>query len=202
MVSFNLTFDLNVNLEQRIGFALAAALYEKLFVDSTTINLHIGATDKLDNDKAVGGAIPIFHEVHYGVYQQYLALDTSSEQDQSVLTALQKGNTVDFWIDEQLIDGNTTIMLTRAQAKALGMTEALALEDGSIWTRDMVQDQDALDGYIVVNNSYDWSYDFTRQAETEPNTLDFLTMALHELGHSVGFVSGLDGLILVPHYFV
>ena len=190
MVSFNLTFDLNVSLEQRLGFTLAAALYEKLFIDSTSINLHISSTDALDNDKAVGGAVPIFQEVHYGVYQQYLARDASSEQDQSVLKALQEGNTVDFWIDGQLVNGNTKIMLTRAQAKALGMMEGLVLDDGSMWTRDMLQDPDAVDGYIVINNSYDWSYDFTREAEAEPNTLDFLTMALHELGHNVGFVSG------------
>ena len=195
MVSFNLTFDLNVSLEQRIGFTLAAALYENLFTDTTPINIHIGATDSMDNDKAVGGAVPIFHEVHYGVYQQYLANDVSSDADHSALEALQDGNTVDVLIDGQRVDGNTKITLTRAQAKALGMTEALVLEDGSTWTRDMVQDPEALDGYIVINNSYDWSYDFTREAEAAPNTLDFLTMALHELGHSVGFVSGLDGLM-------
>ena len=195
MVQFNLTYDLNVTLEQHLGFEMAALIWSQYLTDDTHINLHISAVDGLDNDQAVGGAVPIFHEVHYGAYQAYLASDASSEADDSVLEALQEGNTVDFWVDEELVDGNTTLMLTRAQAKALGMDEALLLEDGGAWTHDMVQAPDSLDGYVVINNSYAWNYDLTREAEAPENTLDFLTMALHELGHNLGFVSGLDGLI-------
>ena len=195
MVQFNLTFDLNVTLEQRLGFEMAAQIWSQFLTDDTSLNLHISATDSLNNGQAVGGAVPIFHEVHYGVYQAYLALDATSAEDASVLDALQDGNTVDVWMDGELVDGNSTIMLTRAQAKALGMDEALLLEDGSTWTHDMLQYPTALDGYVVINNSYDWNYDLTREDETPEGELDFLTMALHELGHSLGFVSGLDGLI-------
>ena len=194
MVQFNLTHDLNVTLEQRLGFEMAAQIWSQYLTDDTCINLHIGSADSLGDDDddddgngsadnlgdddddgngAVGGAVPIFHEVHYGVYQEYLALDASSNEDDSVLGALQDGNTVDVWLDDELVDGNSTIMLTRAQAKALGMDEALLLEDGSTWTHDMLPDPDALDGYVVINNSYDWNYDLTREAETPAGELDF-----------------------------
>ncbi len=195
MANFNLTFDLDVTLEQRLGFEMAAQIWSQFLTDDTQINLHISATSDLNNGQAVGGAVPIFHEVNYGVYQEYLALDATSAEDASVLGALQEGNTVDVLVDGELVDGNSTVMLTRAQAKALGMDEALLLEDGSTWTHDMLQDPNALDGYVVINNSYDWNYDFTREGEMPEGELDFLTMALHELGHSLGFVSGLDGLI-------
>ena len=201
MAQFNLTYDLNVTLEQRLGFQMAALIWSQYLTDDTQINLHISAADNLDDDNAVGGAVPIFHEVHYGVYQEYLALDAASAEDASALGALQDGNTVDFWVDGELVDGNSTIMLTRAQAKALGMDEALLLVDGGAWTHDMLQDPNALDGYVVINNSYDWNYDLTREAEAPENTLDFLTMALHELGHSLGFVSGLDGLIEIDDLY-
>ncbi|MGK7891978.1 MAG: NF038122 family metalloprotease, partial [Leptolyngbyaceae cyanobacterium] len=194
MVQFKLTYDLNVTLEQRIGFELAASIYEALFDDDTVINFHISATDSLENDQAVGGAVPIFHEVHYGVLKQYLDRDKTSSQDTSVLGALQTGNTFDFLRDGELVTGDT-VMLTRAQAKALGMEEALELDTGGTWTQDQLDDPTALDGYVVINNSYDWSYDFKREEPAAEGTLDFLTMALHELGHGAGFVSGLDGLI-------
>ncbi len=195
MAQFNLTYDLNVTLKQRLGFEMAALIWSQYLTDDTNINLHISAVDSLNDAAAVGGAVPIFHEAHYGVYQAYLALDASSEADDSALGTLQEGNTVDVWLDEELVDGNSTLMLTRAQAKALGMDEALPLANGGAWTHDILQDPDALDGYILINNSYNWNYDLTREAETPEGELDFLTMALHELGHSLGFVSGLDGLI-------
>ncbi|AFY39735.1 Hemolysin-type calcium-binding region [[Leptolyngbya] sp. PCC 7376] len=201
MPAFNLTYDLNVTLEQRLAFEMAARIWATLLQDDVEINLHIGAIDGLNGNEAVGGAVPIFHEVNYGVYQEYLANDATSEQDDSVVDALQEGNTVDVLIDadgdgtSEVVDGNTTIMLTRAQAKALGMEDELLLDNGSTWDRDVLENPDALDGYIVINNSYDWSYDLTREDDVEEGQLDFLTMALHEIGHSLGFVSGLDGLI-------
>ncbi|AFY39733.1 Hemolysin-type calcium-binding region [[Leptolyngbya] sp. PCC 7376] len=201
MATFNLTYDLNVTLEQRLAFEMAARIWASLLQDDVEINLHVGAIDGLNGNEAVGGAVPIFHEVNYGVYQEYLANDATSEQDDSVVDALQEGNTVDVLIDadgdgtSEVVDGNTTIMLTRAQAKALGMEDELLLDNGSTWDRDVLENPDALDGYIVINNSYDWSYDLTREDDVEEGQLDFLTMALHEIGHSLGFVSGLDGLI-------
>ena len=201
MATFNFTYDLNVTLEQRLGFEMAAAIWSSFLGDDVVLNLHIAAVDGLNGNEAVGGAVPIFEEVNYGVYLEYLAKDSSSEYDESVLAALQEGNTVDVLIDvdgdgvAEVVDGNTTIMLTRAQMKALGMDEALVLGDGSTWDRDVLENPEGLDGYIVVNNSYDWSYDLTRQEKAQGGTLDFLTMALHEIGHALGFVSGLDGLL-------
>ena len=194
MTQFNFLYDPNVSLEQRIGFEMAAAIWSSFLLDDVTINLRIGATDSLDNNQAVGGAIPIFHEQNYGVYQAYLEQDATSAEDAEANASLQTGNTVDVLIGGTVIDGNTNIMLTSAQAKALGMTDALQLDNGTTWDRDLV-DPTALDGYIVVNNSYAWNYDFAQEAEAPENTLDFLTMALHEIGHSLGFVSGLDGLL-------
>ena len=190
------TFDTNVSLDQRMGFEMAACIWSKLLKDDVTINLRIGATDQLgENGQAVGGAIPIFHETHYGIYQQYLEADATTAEDQEVIGALQVGNTVDVMVDGEVIDGNTELMLTRAQAKALGMEDALVLDNGNTWDRDVITNPDGLDGYILINDSFDWHYDLTREAAAPEGTLDFLTMALHEIGHALGFVSGLDSLI-------
>ncbi|MEM9216357.1 MAG: NF038122 family metalloprotease [Cyanobacteria bacterium P01_F01_bin.150] len=194
MPYFNFTYDINVGLEQCLGFELAAAIWSQFLTDEVTINLHIVATDTLADGQAVGGAIPLFHEQHYGVYQEYVKQDATSVEDVLVLNSQQTGNTVDVLIGNEVVDGNSTILLTSAQAKALGMQERIQLENGTTWDRDLV-DSNALDGYILINKGYDWNYDFTRQSDAPEGTLDFLTMALHEIGHALGFVSGIDGLM-------
>ncbi|MEO1296088.1 MAG: NF038122 family metalloprotease, partial [Cyanobacteria bacterium J06636_16] len=159
-MQFNFTCEPNVSLEQRIGFEMAALIWSSFLTDDVTVDLRIGVTDELgENGRAVGGAIPTFHETQYGVYQNYLQQDAHSDEDHSVLAALQEGNTVDFLVanddddgdedDSDLVDGNTEMMLTRAQAKALGMEEALVLDNGTTWDRDVLQNSNSLDGYII-----------------------------------------------------
>ncbi|MEM6451125.1 MAG: NF038122 family metalloprotease [Cyanobacteria bacterium P01_D01_bin.105] len=195
MVQFNFTYDPSISLEQRVGFELAGMIWSSYLEDDVEINLHIASSARLGQDgQAVGGAIPIFHEQNYGIYQEYAEEDADSDIDEEAIEHLQDGNTVDFLVGEQVVDGNTNILLTSAQAKALGMDEALELEDGGTWDRDLV-DPNALDGYILVSNAFEWNYDYTRSGEAPPGTLDFMSMALHEIGHQLGFVSGLDGAL-------
>lgn len=74
--------------------------------------------------------------------------------------------------------------LTNANSKALDLLDG---------------DKDDLDGYILMSNlsgqnSARWDYNSQRQSDIDmtTNTLDFLSVALHEVGHVLGFVSGLD----------
>ncbi|MBX2866166.1 MAG: NF038122 family metalloprotease, partial [Leptolyngbyaceae cyanobacterium MAG.088] len=195
MVQFNFTYDPSISLEQRVGFELAAMIWSSYLTDDITVNLHIASSDSLgEGGEAVGGAIPIFHEQNYGIYQEYAEADATSDTDDEAIESLQGGNTVDLLVGDQVIDGNTDILLTSAQAKALGMDEAITLDNGSTWDRDLV-DPNGLDGYIIVSNAFDWNYDYTRSREAPEGTLDFMSMALHEIGHQLGFVSSLDGTL-------
>ena len=200
MVQFNFTYDPSVSLEQRIGFELAAAIWATYLTDDITVSLHIGSSDRLGADgNAVGGAVPMFYSQNYGVYQTYAEADATTSEagepatvDEQALASLQTGNTVDFVIDGEIVDGNSEILLTSAQAKALGMDNAIALENTTLWDRDLA-DTEGLDGYIIIGNQHEWSYDYTREGEAPEGTLDFLSMAMHEIGHTLGFFSGIDG---------
>jgi hypothetical protein len=81
----------------------------------------------------------------------------------------------------QITKTSETLNLSRANAKALGLLDG--------------QNQ-GLDGYILMshldNQPFTWSYDYTRSQEPASNTLDFLSTALHEIGHVLGFISGID----------
>jgi hypothetical protein len=200
MVSFKFTFDPAVTLEQRVAFELAGLIWKTYLSDSVTVNIVIASTNGLEGD-ATGGAIPIFKTQLYGVYQAYAAADitpsTTGSQpsvDTQAHASLQTGNTTALLLNGQVISGNTDIMLTSAQAKALGMSKALLLSNGNYWSRDLVN-ANATDGYILVNQNYTWSYDFLRQQTAATETLDFLSMAMHEIGHILGFVSGIESTI-------
>lgn len=90
-------------------------------------------------------------------------------------------------------DGNTYLnlaetmtgvdmVLTRANAKALGL--------------NVSSSADALDGYILMsdlaNKPVTWDYNYQRNSNSPNNTLDFVGVAIHEIGHALGFVSSVD----------
>jgi hypothetical protein len=74
--------------------------------------------------------------------------------------------------------------LTRANAKALGVSLD---QTGST----------VLDGYVMLSDlsnfsNIAWNYDYTRSSAAGSNSLDFFSVALHEIGHTLGFVSSVD----------
>ena len=77
-------------------------------------------------------------------------------------------------------DNNKHIWLTRANAKALDLVDS---------------NDDKLDASIRINNSIPW--DFARDHTTSDEAFDFQTMAQHEIGHALGFVSGVDAFELL-----
>ncbi|MEL7496442.1 MAG: NF038122 family metalloprotease [Planctomycetota bacterium] len=72
---------------------------------------------------------------------------------------------------------NTTVRLTTANAKSLGLRSA---------------NDSGLDGTIVFNDSFTW--DFDRSDGIDPGAIDFVGVAMHEIGHVLGFESGVDVL--------
>jgi hypothetical protein len=71
---------------------------------------------------------------------------------------------------------NTTISMTKANAKALGLGVSGTAADAS----------------ITFSNAFTW--DFNRADGISAGTIDFVGIAVHEIGHALGFVSGVDEL--------
>ncbi len=185
-MKINFIYDPNVSYAQMIGYEIAALMWGQLFTDDMEVNIFAQGTDSLDSN-IIGGAIPEFHEQHYALFLQYYEADITSEDDQLAFDALQQGNTVDFLLNGDLVGGNTKLKLTTALAKSLGMTEAISLER---YVLD--ESEQFLDGTIMMNQSFTWDFNYLRNSEAAENTLDFLSVALHETGHILGFTSGLD----------
>ncbi len=185
-MKINFIYAPDVSLEQMIGYEIASIIWGQLFTDDIEVNILAKTTDQLDAN-VIGGAIPEFHEQHYALFLQYYEADITSEEDQLAFDALQQGNTIDFLLDGDLVGGNTKLKLTTALAKALGMNEAISLDR---YVLD--ESENFVDGTVMMNQNFAWDFNYLRNSEAAENTLDFLSVALHETGHILGFTSSLD----------
>ena len=85
-------------------------------------------------------------------------------------------------INGKKINKLSKMKVTNANSKALGILNG---------------DRDNLDGYIVMSDlssqsNAEWNYNFLRESSVKDNELDFVSVAIHEVGHVLGFVSGID----------
>jgi hypothetical protein len=204
MATFNFTFDPGTTLQQMIGFEIAGRVWANYLTDNTTINIHAGISSSLGTN-VIGGALPGMQaNVQYQTYRDRFAADRKSADDNTAYSNLYwnpaeyqaTGQSPFFksWVQSANDNGSgktvywdqltsQTLNLSRANAKALGITTTGA--------------SSALDGVILMgdlaNSSVRWNYDYARNSSTPPsNTLDFLSTAIHEIGHVLGFISGQD----------
>ncbi len=85
-------------------------------------------------------------------------------------------NQPDF-IDRNGNGNNRTVLLTNAQARALGLVDT---------------QQKALDSIIKINSGINW--DFSRKDGVDSDKYDLSSVLQHEIGHALGVTSGVDAL--------
>jgi len=175
------------------GFIAAGDLWRTYFTDAITINVTIdfqslGAgilgqagseTDELDWYDA--GASPV---------RTALINDATSAADAMMIANLQTVNS--GGLDMMTIDtansptyprvrdhdgsgNNVALDVTRANLKALGL---------------IAGNDPAEDASITFSSNFTW--DFDRSNGISAGTYDFIGVAAHEIGHAMGFVSGVD----------
>jgi hypothetical protein len=190
MVTFNFTFDPGVTIQQALGFEIAGRIWSRHLSDPVTLNVHVGVSSNLPAN-VIGGALPgVLANASYGsVINSGLQQDQKSNDDQlAYQNAFNTGDKVTVGYVVPLIDRQqgvwsdaTTMNMTRANAKAIGAIAAT---------------NTALDGAIAMGrltgSAFHWNYDYTRSSTAPTGSLDFLSVAIHELGHIMGFISGVD----------
>ena len=181
-VQFDFSYAPKTTLEQRLGFEMAGNIWSSYLTDDMTVEIYVEMTDLLPQN-VIGGALPGVNanQEFRHMYNQ-LDADGTSADDTLAFTTMATDNGKQFRgvADNYQITNNQHINLTRANSKALGLMDS---------------HNDALDGYILMSNltaeSVDWNYDFSSN-NVPDHTLDYLSVALHEIGHVLGYVSGVD----------
>ncbi len=193
-----LTFVLNnlggvdLGTQARSGFERAAGLFSGLFKDNATIRLDVQFS-------ALGAGIlgstgSTTNTVGYNNVRGALNSDAKTFFDRKAIGTLGTGP-ISFVtneppaggaIDSRLrsLDANDTfdnnnLNVNTAQMKAMGLNPVYTA--GNITQRD---------GIVSFSSAFTWDFDPTDGIT--PGSFDFVGVAAHEIGHALGFRSGVD----------
>ncbi len=199
VTSGGMTFVLNdlggvgVGTQARAGFDAAAAMWSKVFKDPITIRLDVKFSTLGPN--ILGSTGSTTNSINYTGLAGLLAADAKSVWDASSVASLQAGPLsfvsneppVTGAIDSRLrfLDNNNTtdnnnININTAQVKALGLAPVY----------NPTTNAGGRDGSVSFSDAFAW--DFDPSDGITPGTFDFVGVAAHEIGHALGFRSGVD----------
>ena len=171
------------------AFQAAANYWAGVIADPVTVYIDI-AFNSLPAH--VLGSADVTHQTTpYADVRSLLVADSSSALDSSVVAHLQGGSALAFQatqgdlssrFDNDGSANNTLLTLTTANAKALGLA-----------TSTTVSRPDALIEFATYFDQQG-AFSYSRAGGVPANQYDFIALAEHEIGHALGFVSGVDGI--------
>ncbi len=188
-LSFNFAYDPTMDARAIAGFQQAGALWSASFTDNVTVNIAIGFTDLSKSDPGTIGLAGSSRVVFSNYNDIYTALtnDRTSADDLAAVASLPNSSSVKRLLNDRrdtannpisYLDNVSSVTMTTANVKALGLSNANLLAPGQS------------DASITFASNYNW--DFARGTKIATNSYDFVGVAAHEIGHALGFVSGVD----------
>ena len=193
---FHLQYVPGTSLQAQQGFQAAAARWSRVLKDNVTIDLTVGFNSLGGNILGQTGSSEAFYR--YSDFRSALAADASSAIDQRALAHLPTGDSFGMlinrtannpngpgsalpYIDNNGDANNQYLSLSNAQARAVGLAPPPQSLDGCIGN---------CDGFIQFNS--DFNFDFDPGNGIGADSIDFIGVAMHEIGHALGFLSGVD----------
>ena len=196
--TFNLTYIAGTTAQQQAAFQAAANAWSARFTDNVTIDLTVG-TGTLGSG-ILASTASAESVGSYSLIRSALTSNATSTVDAAAVAGLPTGSSFSVYInhtsdnpngsgsatpyvDNNGSNNNAFIRLTNANAKALGLTPVAQVVGGCA---------SACDGFIEFSNGF--TYDYDRSNGISSGAFDFVGLAEHEIGHALGFISGVDVL--------
>jgi hypothetical protein len=162
------------------AFNRAAAQWESRISNPVTINI---AADMitLPNPNIIGQAGSVVLEGSFNGIRNQMVASAALESDDAIVASLPTaGQFMADLPDGKMLDG--LLLMTKANAKALGFA-------------DLDVDFGANDATIQFNTAFNFDYD--NSDGISPGMMDFEAVAVHEIGHALGFISSVDDVNLL-----
>jgi hypothetical protein len=182
MVSHIGSFGINVNAGSGLSgnsaalaaFNRAANQWVSRIADPITVNIAADMAN-LGGGGIIGQSNTLTLVGAYSTIRDAMVADAVGEADDGIVASLPSGG-ASFWVPSTFsLSGN--LRGSKANLKALGFT-GLDTQFG------------ATDATITFNTQF--SFDFDNSNGVTPGTMDFETVAAHEIGHALGFLSEVD----------
>jgi hypothetical protein len=178
-LSMNLTLDSAFGPDAVAALQRSAAQWSSRISDPITVNVTLGLGTL--PDPVIGEATSVILQTHntgFDVVRDRLVLDAADEPDDGVVAHLPTASGFTATLPTGFsLSGE--LGGTKANLKALGFTGLDATFGPS-------------DGTVLFNSRF--TYDYDRSDGVSPGAMDFETVAAHELGHILGFVSAVDSI--------
>lgn len=178
-----------MSAQQFAAFQTAADYWESQLTDNVTVYVNIAFGNLGPN--VLGSATSAKITVDYSEVRSLLAADAVSAVDASAVGHLQAGSALSFMatqgdltsrLDADGSTNNRQLFLTTANAKALGKDVGPTSAGNP-------------DATITFANAFASSFAYSRvNGQVPGDKSDFITVAEHEIGHALGFMSGVDGI--------
>lgn len=169
----------------RNGFVAGAAMWSAQIASEMTVNITINY--KALGSNILGQSSSESQDVTFASAKTALGTHATSTNDALAVSHLPTGSRLRFYTNHTTLNPSTRYLETssatwtqhldvsNANAKALGLLNPQAT---------------GTDGSITFASGFTW--DFTHSASMSSSSMDFVGVAAHEIGHSLGFESGVD----------
>jgi hypothetical protein len=176
--AFNITISPGASLAGNAlalaAFNRAAAQWDAFFADPITVTIQADLAPL--GPGVLGSASAVVLAGSYTEVRNAVVADALDEADDLIATLLPTSSTATFFVPTGFaLDGD--VQVTKANAKALGFTGLDAAFGAS-------------DGDITFSSTF--AFDYDNSNGVTPGTYDFETVAAHEIGHALGFISDVD----------
>jgi hypothetical protein len=177
----------------KAGFQIAAAYWSSILTNTATINLRVGTAALATGVIGSTGSTRADYSVANWESRVNLTKSGSAIDSAIVLPTLTSGGASFITHGVNDVTGNNdlttqvfengasfgakTLWLNSSVIKAIGGTVA-GVNNGSV------------DGTVTFSSNF--GFDFDPTDGITANTFDFIGVAIHEIGHALGFVSGVD----------